>query len=101
MTQNRVRSRGKHGTKTLPMKRKPGMPHRKHAAMKAMQATDSDRPMDRAFRIAQRPGQLVERYDSVLALGEIRKSPVRPRVRRTLVSHSGTKVRRTLFLPPA
>lgn len=100
MTQNRVRSRGKHGAETLTLRRKARIPNREHTAVKTVQATDSNRPMDRAFRIAQWPGQLVERNDSVLALGEIRKLPVPPRVRRTLVSHSGTKVRRTLILPP-
>jgi hypothetical protein len=75
------------------------MPNREHAAVKTVQATDSNRPMNRAFRISQRPVQLVEGNDSVLAFGEIRKPPMHSRVRRTLVSHSGTKVRRTLVLP--
>lgn len=81
------------------MKGEAGMSHREHATVKAMQSTGSDRAMDGRTRITERPGQLVERHNSMLSLCEIRKASVRLRVRRTLVSHSDIKVRRTLFLP--
>lgn len=100
MTENSVGPRSENSSQALAVKRKTGVPDRENATVKAVQATGPDRVEHSAARVPQWPNQLTNRNDSMLALREIRKT-MRHKVRRSFALHSGPKVRRTLFLPPA
>lgn len=87
MTQNRIRPRGKHGTKTFTVRRKTPVPNGEHTTVKAMKAAICHRSIDGLARIAQR-SQLTNRDNPMLTLRKVRKPPVLPKVRRAFVPHS-------------
>jgi hypothetical protein len=101
MTENGIWPGSKYSPETLAVKGKAGMPDREHTAMKAVQATGFDCAIDGATRIPQRPDQLMDRDNPVLAPRKIRQGSMCSQVRRSSVPHSESRVRRTSVLPPA
>jgi hypothetical protein len=100
MAENGIRSRSKDGPKAFAVKRETSMPNREHTTVKPVQVPVSHRSIDGFARVAQRPGQLTNRDNPVLALREIRKASMSPKVRRSFVPHSAPKGPADLFSPP-
>lgn len=101
MTENGIRPRGENSAKTFAVNRETPIPNRKHPPMETVKAAISYRPINGLARVAQRPHQLTNRNNSVLAVRQIRKSPMLPKVRRTFAPHSDPKGPADLVSPPA
>ncbi len=73
MTQNRFGSAGEDGGQASAVKRETSVADGVDARVEPMQATGLDGAIDGAAGIAERAGQLTDRYDAMLPLCEFRE----------------------------